>query len=172
MDETTQTQPNRVRFDALVRRLSSEDPETREAAAKVFCGVGRLAAELLVQEAVKPDKRLEHVIAILDVVQRIGGPPTLEEMFSLQSLLLHQNPAVQSKAAMAIMAMSPGGLPDNPETIELMRVFNPFLRVSLFHPHPKTRHSAFEEFCRGVVAAARRFEKTEKTEQNRQEHEA
>ena len=172
MDGSTQAQPTQLRFDTLVSWLCTGDPQQRNAATTIFCREGKLSAELLVQEAIRPGKRSQHLIAILDVVRQIGGPLGPSEMFGLQSLLRHRDLAVRQKAERLIMEASPCGLPDAPETVALMRALNPLLRPLPPHRPPRrTRLSDFAAALRGDRAAARRRVRSSAAREKREERE-
>ncbi len=126
-----------------------------------------LTARLLVAESVRPGRRAEHRLRLLNLVQQFGCPLGPTELFGLQALLRNRSPAVRQKAEEIIMAASPCGEPDNPETAALMSAFNPFLHVPSSPPRRKSRNSQFKEFCRGAIAAARRSARKRKAEQKR-----
>lgn len=94
MDRTIEPPPGEKNFDTLVKWLNSKDPQKRLVATTVLCRVGKPTAPLLVFEAIKPGKRSQHRIALLDVVQQIGGPLGPEQLFSLRDLPRHRDPAV------------------------------------------------------------------------------
>jgi len=131
MAAITEPRPGEGRFDTLIRLLGLEDPQTRQEAAAMFCQVGKPAVKALIQEACKRGRQSQHRIAILSVVEQIGGPLDFKEMFSLQSLLGHRDPDVREKAVEAIMSLSPGGVPKNAEDAASMFAFNPFLQPPL-----------------------------------------
>ena len=168
MDAWEDLRPGEGRFGMLVRWLGLKDTAKKEKAVEMLCRVGKPVTPLLVCEATKPGKRSQHRVAILDVVRRIGGPFELDEVFALQSLLRHRVPAVRQKAEETIMAASPCGAPDSPETAAMMRAFNPLLRVIPHRPIRKTRNSEFKECCREAIAAAKRIAKRKKAELKRQ----
>ncbi len=97
MAKSTEPRPGEGRFDALVRLLGSKDPQTRQEAAAMLRQAGKPAAPPLVNEAIKPGKRSHHRIAILDVVQQIGGPLGPDDMSRLQDLLRHRDPCVSAR---------------------------------------------------------------------------
>ena len=87
----------------------------------------------------QPGKRSRYRIAILDVVQALGGLFGPDEMFGLQSLLRHRNPGVCQKMKWVIMAASPCGLPKSSEALAMMRTFNPYLHLPPNSPKRKTQ---------------------------------
>jgi hypothetical protein len=157
MAKSTEPRPGEGRFDTLVRLLGSKDPQTRQEAAAMLRQVGKPVAPPLVIEAIKPGKRPQHRIAILDVVQQIGGPLGPDDMFRLQDLLRHRDPAVCRKAEQVIMSMAPGGMPKTDAELAMARTLNPFLR-----PPPNRRAlRADPDFARwrAEFNAARRKER-------------
>jgi hypothetical protein len=128
------------RFDVLVRWLGLEDPQKNSLAVEMLCHLGKEVVASLIQAAIEPGKRSHHRVAILDVVERIGGPVGWDEMSGLQSLLRHNDPNVALKAERVIMSMSPGGVPTSPEGLAMMRAFNPFLAVPSLLPRLRNKH--------------------------------
>ena len=141
MDAELEYNSTENRFITLVRWLGLNDPQRKQKAADFLCCAGTPASRLLIEEAIKPGKESHHRIAILDVVQRIGGPLGPDELFGLQSLLQDRNPDVGRKAEVVIMSLSPSGLPDSPEAAARMRLLNPFLT-----PIPRGRKSSSKSF--------------------------
>ena len=152
MDEATTNRPSQGRFDLLIKWLGLKDPQKKGEAVSLLCRAGRLATPLLVQEAIKSGKRSQHRIAILDVVQQIGGPLGMDELLNLQSLIQHRDPGVRQKAEQVIMAVGPCGLPTSAKELALMRIFNPFLAPPIQRPTRRTPKSAFKGFGRGAIA--------------------
>ena len=99
MEEQIPAGPGTHRFDKLVKWLSVKDPQKNRAAVTLLSRLGRPGMELLVEEAAGPGKQLDHRVAILDVVARIGEPLGPTEFFTLQSLLHHKVPRVAAKVA-------------------------------------------------------------------------
>lgn len=129
MAGSMEPRPGEGRFDALVRWLGAKDAKTEQFAVTMLCQVGKQAALPLIMEAMSRGKRSKHRVAILDVVQRIGGPLLPEEWLRLRSLFQHRDPAVRRKAAEVIMSMAPGGAPTSDAELAMMRIFNPLLAV-------------------------------------------
>ena len=123
--------PGEGRFDLLLRWLTSKDMKKNQFAVNTLCGLGKPVVSALVMEAILPGKRAQLRIALLDVVQRIGGPLGPEDMFRLRDLLLHRNHAVRRKAEEVIMSMAPGGVPKTDAELAMARTLNPFLRPPL-----------------------------------------
>jgi hypothetical protein len=171
MEEMTESVPGTHYFDILVKWLGLNHPQKNRAAVTWLCRLDKPAVPLLVQEAIKPGKRSQHRVAILDVIERIGGPLGPDEMFGLQSLLRHSDPRVREKAEQVIMAASTPGLPDSPEGIALMRAFNPFLATPPRLPPRRTRLSDFAAALRGDQAAIRRRARSSAAWQRREERE-
>ena len=119
------------RFSTFVRWLSSKDFQKREKAIAMFCQVGKGIVPALIQETIRPGKRSQHRIAILEVIEQIGGPVGFDDMCRLQSLLGQRAPSVCQKAAEVIMSLGPGGPPKSPEDAAAMLDSNPFLRPPL-----------------------------------------
>lgn len=143
-------------LDTAIGWLIDRDAKKREAAVSILTSLGKPAVLLLINEVDKPKRQPKHSIAILDVIQRIGGPLEPKEMFALQFLLRHRNPAVCEKVARVIMSMSPGGIPDSPQGIALMRAFNPFLQSPPRCRKRRTRLSDIQAASRGDWDAVRR----------------
>ena len=131
--------PGEGRFDTLIRLLGQKDPQTRQEAAAMFCQVGKQAVPPLIREVLKPGKRSQHRVAILDVVQQIGGPLGFDEMSGLQLLLRNRALDVREKAERVIISLRPGDMPDTPEDLALERAFNPFLRPLPHRPRRARR---------------------------------
>jgi hypothetical protein len=150
----------------LVNWLGRNDPERSHIAHMVLCCMGPEVAPILVREAIRRGRNVQHRLVILDVMQRIGGPLGMDEILLLQGMLGDRNPRIRRKAELVIMAVGPCGLPESPEDEAFMRAFNPFLQ-----PFPRLRRSGkkkdseFNELRREVLAAARRQLKREKPEQ-------
>lgn len=140
VEEQTRPSPDTHHFDTLVKWLGLKDPQKNRAAVTLLCRLGKLATPLLVQEATKPGRRPEHLIAILDVIQTLGGPLGLNEMWGLQSLLRHRNPDVCQKAEQVIISQSPSGSPGSPIHTAFMRAFNPFLTPPARRRPPRRTH--------------------------------
>jgi hypothetical protein len=158
----------------LLTWLGTHDEKKIRTATTLLCRAGKLAAEFLVAEVIRPGKRPEHMIHILDVVQQIGGPLGPEEMFGLQSLLGHRDRDVCKKAEQVIMSLSPSGVPDNPASAALMRAFNPFLqppRSPRSRPRPTKRLVDFAAALQGDHAAAVRRARSSAALEKREEKE-
>jgi hypothetical protein len=125
-------------FDTVIGWLADQDERKREAATSILTRLGPPAVTLLVEEASKPGKRAEHCVAILDIVQQIGGPPEPSTIFGLQSLLGHHSTAVREKAEQVIMSFAPCGIPDSSVAAAMMRTVNPFLQTPPRRP-PRRR---------------------------------
>jgi hypothetical protein len=132
---------------------------------------GKPAVEPLAQEAIRDGRTAKHRIAILDVIQQIGGPFGPGELFSLQSLLQHGDPGVRAKAEAIIMSMGSSGLPDSPIRAVFMRAFNPLLAVPPPCPPRRTRLSDFNAVLRGDPAAIKRRVRSSAARQKRDERE-
>ena len=91
MADTMQNDPGRRRFALLIKWLGITDEQRHRAAVTHFVRLGRDVVPLLVVEAIKPGKRSPHRVALLDVIQKIGGPLELDEMCGLQFLLRHRD---------------------------------------------------------------------------------
>lgn len=131
MAKSTDPRPGDGRFDTLVRWLGSKDRQKFQFAVITLCGLGQAAAMPLVIEATRPGKRSQHRIAILNLVQKIGGPLDPEDMFRVQDLLRHRDLGVRRKAEEVIMSMSPSSLPKTDVALAMARTFNPFLQPPL-----------------------------------------
>jgi hypothetical protein len=152
--------------------LIDRDAKKREVAVSILTRLGPPAVSLLVGEASKPGRRAEHCIAILDVVQQIGGLPEPSTMFGLQSLLGHGSPSVREQAERTIMSMSPAGIPDSPAGIAMMRAFNPFLQAPpRRRPPRRSRLADFTAALQGDPAAIRRRIRSSAARQKREEGE-
>ena len=171
MEGIIETAPTTHYFDTLVKWLGLRDPQKNRAARTLLCRLGTPATPLLVQEAIRPGTRAGHVIAILDVVQQIGGPFGPDELFGLQSLLRHRNRHVVQAAEQIIMSASPCGPPDSPESAALMRAFNPFLTPPPRCRPRRTRTADFAAALRGNRAAGRRRVRSSVARQKREERE-
>ena len=129
MNESTQADPHSGSLDLMIAWLGDSDKEKVDKATSILLRLGQPVVEYLVQAAVKRGRRPEHVCRIVDLVRQIGGPLGVDEMFAMQSLLRHRDPAVCEKAEQVIMAASPCGVPDSPAGIAAMRAINPFLQA-------------------------------------------
>jgi hypothetical protein len=171
MRDSISKEPHNGSFDLVVGWLDERDQTKREVAASILLGVGKPVVEFLILEAAKPDKRSEHRVRLLDLVQQIGGPLGPAEFFKLQALLRDHAPTVRRKAEEVIMSMSPCGVPDNAESLALSRAFNPFLRLPPSVPHRRTRLSDFQATCRGDLAAARRRQRSQRALERKEQQE-
>jgi hypothetical protein len=171
MNELTQTDPCSGSLDLVIGWLGGKDAEKVEKATSILRRLGRQVIEFLILEATKPGKRSQHRIAILDVVQKIGGPVGVDELFGLQTLYQHADPNVRAKAEQVIMSLSPGGVPDSSEDAAVMRAFNPFLAIPPRCRPRRTRTSDFAAALRGDQAAGRRLRKSNAAWQKREERE-
>jgi len=165
-----QQSPSTSNLDLVIRWLDSKIDKEKEAAISIFCRVGQPAVEPLIQAAIKPGMRSLHLIAILEVIQAIGGSFELDEIFALQSLLRHRSPDVREKTEEVIMAASPCGMPDDPEGLALMRIVNPFLRTP---PRPRGRSQSSDILAamRGDPAAIQRRAKSNAARRRKEERE-
>ena len=98
MNEVKQTRPA-SEFDMVIGWLIDRDAKKREVAVSILTRLGPPAVSLLIDEAISANKKSEHRIAILGVIERIGGTLGLDEAVGLQSLTWHPDPGVRSKAA-------------------------------------------------------------------------
>jgi hypothetical protein len=174
MDGSKEVSSRPSKFDIMLGWLGTDNEIKLRAATKLLCGLGKPAAECLVGEALRPGKRPEHMIRILDVVQQIGGPLGPDEMFGLQSLLGHRNQDIREKAERVIMSLSPSGVPDNPTSAALMRAFNPFLqppRSPSSRPRRTKRLVDFAAALKGDHAAALRRARSSAAWEKREEKE-
>ena len=158
-------------FATLIKWLGIADEQNHRVAVTMLLRLGQEVTPLLVREAIRPGKRSKHRIAILDVVQQIGGPLEMDELFSLQSLLQDCDPHVRAKATVVIMSASPGGVPKTPEAAALALAFNPFLATPPRCRPRRTRTTDFVKALHGDRAAARRLAKSNAARQKREERE-
>ena len=128
-------------FEMVIDWLVDQDVRKRQAAVSMLCRVGRPAIEFLLLDAQKPRRQAKHVLAILAVIEQIGTPSAPDDLFALQSLLRHRSPFVRQKAEELILAASPGGMPDSPEGLALVRAFNPFLQPPPRRPRRRVSRS-------------------------------
>ena len=167
----TDPRPGEGRFDTLIRLLGVKDPQTRQEAAAMFCRVGKLAVRGLVHEALKRGRRSQHRIAILDVVQKIGGPLGNEDMFRLQSLLGHHDSGVRAKAELVIMSLC-RGIPDTLEALALERDCNPFLQpLPRGRPRRNRSTGSAKAALRSGLAAIVRYARSKAAQQKRDRRE-
>jgi hypothetical protein len=155
MDGITEPCPGEGRFDTLIRLLGVKDQQLRQDAAAMFCQVGKPIVPTLVHEAQRPGRRQQHRIAILDVVQQIGGPIEPDALFGLQSLLRHHDAAISAKVEQVIMSLSPGGVPKSPEGLALERVFNPFLAIPPSRRRGPSPLQRYKKYCQQQVKVRR-----------------
>jgi hypothetical protein len=99
--------------------------------------------------AIEPGRPSQHVIAILDTIQKIGGLLVFGERSDLESLRQHSDPDVRRKVAQVIAAMGPNGVPASPEGLEPMRAAQP-----PYCPSGRTRSSDIAVAPRGDRALA------------------
>jgi len=161
MAKITEPRSGEERFDTLIRLLGVKDPQTRQEAAAMFCQVGKPAVPCLIHEALKPGRRSQHRVAILDVVQQIGSPLEFEDMFSLQYLLGHDDPGVRAKTEQVVMSLTPGGIPDSAEELALERILNPFLQPLPAYRPRRTRPSGSVVTYRMAKAHEARLKRAE-----------
>ena len=174
MQESMEEGPHRGNLDLVIGWLDGQDKEKLEKAISILRRLGKPVVAFLILAAAKPGKRSEHRVRILDLVQQIGGPLGMVEMCGLQSLLQHDDPNVRAKAERVIMSMSPGGIPETPEGLAMMRAFNPFLRVPTRGRPRRTRRTRTSDLVaelRGDQAAARRRTRSIAAWQKREERE-
>lgn len=145
MDFEKELLPGENEFDFLVRWLSLDDRQKNQFAITVLCRLGLRFAPPLILAAIRDGKPPRHRIAILDVVQQIGGPLGLNELMNLQSLLRHRSLGVRSKAAQVIMAVGPCGLPKTPEDLASDLALNPFLQPLPSRRGHRKRRKTFAE---------------------------
>lgn len=109
MDRTVQTPPAGSRFAMVVAWLVDQDERKREAAVSILGRLGEPGVPHLVQEAIGANKQAEHRIALLDIIQQIGGPLELDDSVKLRTLFFHRDPAVRDKAEAVGRFMYRGG---------------------------------------------------------------
>lgn len=98
--------PDTSYFSLMIEWLRTKDKEKNEAATAILCRLGQPVVEFLVQEVVGPQKRPDHRVRILDVIQQIGTPLGPQEYFGITSLLAHRSVKVRVKAAEVLDALS------------------------------------------------------------------
>jgi hypothetical protein len=104
------------------------------------------------------------------VVQKIGGPLGPDDMFRLQDLLRHRDPAVCRKAEQVILSMSPGGVPKTDAELAMARTLNPFLTIPPRHL-PRRRTPGPAATLRSELKASWRHVKANLTRRRREERE-
>jgi hypothetical protein len=107
MNELKQTRPTN-KFEMVIGWLIDRDAKKREVAVSILMRLGPPAVSLLVEEAISADKKAEHRIAILGVIERIGGTLELDDAVGLRSLIWHPDPGVRSKAEQTISSLRLG----------------------------------------------------------------
>jgi len=127
MAEATQTTPE-IDFDTLIGWLGQKNPKRNQAAVALLSRLGREALPILFGEALKPGKRSHHRVAVLNIIEQIiVAPLQIDEFSQLHRALRHRDPAVREKAEQILMAASPGGMPNTPEGLAMLRAFHPLL---------------------------------------------
>lgn len=162
------------RFETLIRWLGLKDPQKNDMAVTMFCRLGKPVVHSLIQEAFKRGKRSPHRVAILDLVERIGGPFQHDDIFSLRLLLRHRDPGVRAKAERVLISMRPGPLPDTPEDLAAERAFNPYLQSlpDLRRRQPQgTRPTSRTAIVRSELAALVRYARAKAARQKRENKE-
>ena len=114
-------------FDRLIRLLGEEDEQLRQETAASLCQMGRPIVLALIREANRSGRKYEHRIAILSVIQQIGGPLGFDEIFGIWTMLGHPDAGIRAKVADVLCYLSPNGPPTTPEELALMREINPLL---------------------------------------------
>ena len=127
MNSVFEPQPGEGTFDMLIRLLDEKDEQIRHAAAAIFCQVGKQISPGLIREAHMSDRSYPHRIAILSVVQQIGGPLGFDEIFGLWTLLWHPDAGIRAKVADVLCCLGPNGPPTTPAELALLRENNPLL---------------------------------------------
>jgi hypothetical protein len=101
MTNSIQTRPA-SEFDMVIGWLIDHDAKKRDVAVSILTRLGPPAVSMLVEEAISADKEAEHRIAILGVIERIGGTLELDDAVRLRSLIWHPDPSVRDKAEKAV----------------------------------------------------------------------
>jgi len=111
MDAPTPAGTPQGGLDLMIEWLRTKDKRKNEAAVSILCRVGEPVIEFLALEAVKPGRRPDHRVRLLDVIQRIGGPLSPADHYRISSLLKHRAAKVRDKAAEVLGLLSPDGPP-------------------------------------------------------------
>lgn len=111
MDDAAQAGTQQGSLDRMIDWLRTKDKRKNETAASILCRAGEPVVEFLALEAIKPGKRPDHRVRLLDVIQRIGGPLGPADHYRISSLLKHRAAKVRAKAAEVLEALSPDGPP-------------------------------------------------------------
>jgi hypothetical protein len=140
----------------VISWLDASKTDIQQAAVSMLCRLGVEVVPLLIDEARCEDRSAKHSIAILDVVQQIGVPREPDVLFALHSLLGHKSTRVRAMAERIIMSTSPGGVPDSPVGLALMRAFNPFLQPLPRRRRPVVTKAEIRGFCHQVFGSPQR----------------
>ena len=154
-----------------IKWLGGKHRAKSEAAATLLCRLGTPVGPLLIREATASGRRPQHRIAILDVLQRIGGPLGSDELYGLQYLIEHPDADVRQKAKQVIMAAGPCGLPGSPQAAARTQAFNPLLASPPRRRAPSKRLKDFRATLRGDLDAARRRAKSSAAWEKHEERE-
>jgi len=111
MDAPTPAGTPQGGLDLMIEWLRTKDKRKNEAAVSILCRVGEPVIEFLALEAIKPGRRPNHRVRLLDVIQRIGRPLGPADHYHISSLLKHRVAKVRDKAAEVLGILSPDGPP-------------------------------------------------------------
>lgn len=167
MEDEEWTAPGTHEIERPIGWLSLDDPQKNQAAVKSLCRMGHPATARLIAEADKPGRSAQHRLALLGIIQRIGGPLGQAEFRSLRSLLRHPNPGVREKAEQIIRSASPRGLPDSPGS-DLMQAYGLLFQPPRCPPR-RSRLADFNAMLRGDPGALRRRVRSGAAQQEREE---
>ena len=92
-------------YDALLAGLRVEDPRLNECAFRAMCQHGELLADYLVSEAVRQDRNHAYCLRLLQAVERIGRPLTVEQILQLWIVAgTNANESIRMQALRIMMA--------------------------------------------------------------------
>jgi hypothetical protein len=156
MTAIAQATPASSSFDIVIGCLLVPDENMQRDATSILCRLGTNVVPLLVEEACRPRMLAKHVIILLNLAQQIGIPLLPSVLFGLQSLLDHRAACVRKMAEQMIMSTSPGGVPDSPEGLAVMRAFNPFLQPPRRRRRPGVTTAEIRDFCHRAFGSPQR----------------